>query len=86
MTKRLVFYFGLAGYTIAFLHYAHVVPAVLRHLFWYICLSCGSVTGFQPGVLQYALLVVAPLNAVAYALVGLIIGMTISYFRRRRRA
>lgn len=88
MRKKLTISFAVLGYLVVIWYYATYFSAVSwpagRAFLWNMCLSCSAVSGMRSGQILVALLLLGPINAVAYGAIGLVIGLLLSHFPRRR--
>ena len=88
MPKRVALYACLCGYLIATWYYGlNFAPfkneSLARDILWYSCPSCMSVDGSPAGVMEFCLLVIAPINGILFAVVGFVAAKLLSTSKGR---
>ena len=83
MPRRWAVILGVLGYILVIWMYSGAFNLFGwefgRDLLWYTCISCVSVTALSVGRLTLAFLLLAPINAFAYAVAGFLLGKLFQY-------
>jgi len=81
MAKWFALSFGILGYGLVIWYYSVAFAPLSGHwsrmLMWHMCLSCVSVMGLHSANLRAAFWLLGPINAAAYAFIGLLLGKVI---------
>lgn len=87
LPKRLVLWFGFAGYLISVVNYGVLsldLPVLLREFALYLCLPCPNVCGSRSGEIAAGLGFFGIFNALLYSLLGYLLAKCIQRLSRTR--
>jgi hypothetical protein len=81
MAKWCALLFAAIGYVLVIWYYSVAFSPLTwnfgRDLLWHMCLSCTSISGLHSSTLRAAFLILAPINALIYAVAGFLLGKLI---------
>jgi hypothetical protein len=89
MAKWCAPFFGVIGYLVVIWYYSNAFAPLTwdtaRTLLGYMCLSCVSISSLHSSTLRIAFLILGPINAAIYSLVGFVFGKLLLTLNRSHK-